>query len=56
MARTIRVGIIGDYNPALRFHTATNEGLKHAAKALCVEVDFNWLATQPLDPACRKGE
>ena len=49
MARTIRVGIIGDYNPDLRFHTATNEALKHAAKALCVEVDFNWLATQPLE-------
>jgi len=49
MARTIRVGIIGDYNPDLRFHAATNEALRHAAKALRVELDFNWLATQQLE-------
>ena len=49
MARTIRVGIIGDYNPDLRFHPATNEALRHAAKALRVELDFNWLATRQLE-------
>ena len=49
MARTIRVGIIGDYNPDLRFHAATNEALGHAAKALSVDVDFRWIATQSLN-------
>jgi len=49
MARTIRVGIIGDYNPDFQFHTATNEALRHAAKALSVDVDFRWIATQSLD-------
>ena len=49
MARTIRVGIIGAYNPDLRFHAATNEALGHAAKALSVDVDSRWIATQPLD-------
>jgi CTP synthase (UTP-ammonia lyase) len=49
MAPTLRVGIIGDYNPESRFHTATNEALKHAAKALRVQVDFNWLATPALE-------
>jgi CTP synthase (UTP-ammonia lyase) len=49
MSRTIRVGIIGDYNPDSRFHTATNEALKHVAKALSVPVDFKWLPTQSLE-------
>jgi CTP synthase (UTP-ammonia lyase) len=49
MARTIRVGIIGDYNPDLPFHTATNQALKHAANALSVEVDFDWITTESLE-------
>jgi CTP synthase (UTP-ammonia lyase) len=48
MDRPIKVAIIGDYNPDLRFHKATNEALKHAAKALSLAVDFKWLPTQSL--------
>ena len=49
MARTIRVGIIGDYNPDLRFHAATNEALRHAAEALSVQADVKWVATPLLE-------
>jgi CTP synthase (UTP-ammonia lyase) len=49
MDRTIKVGIIGDFNPDLRFHSATNEALKHAAKALSLAVDFKWLPTKSLE-------
>lgn len=28
---TLRIGIIGDYDPKFRPHTATNKALKHAA-------------------------
>jgi CTP synthase (UTP-ammonia lyase) len=48
MSSTIQVGIIGDYNPALQFHTATDEALSHSAKALAVELDFKWLPTPSL--------
>jgi len=49
MERKINVGIIGDYNPELRFHIATNEALKHAAKLLSLAVDFKWLPTKSLE-------
>lgn len=51
MATTIKVGIIGDYDSGMRFHTATNEALDHAARALSVDLDVQWLATQMLEDA-----
>jgi CTP synthase (UTP-ammonia lyase) len=49
MEQTIKVGIIGDYNPDLRFHKATNEALIHASGALSWAVDFQWVPTQSLE-------
>ena len=49
MDRAIKVGVIGDYDPDLRFHNATNEALKHAAKALSLAVDSKWLPTKSLE-------
>jgi CTP synthase (UTP-ammonia lyase) len=46
---TTKVGIIGDYNPRLRFHKATDEALIHTAKVLSRAVDFRWLSTQSLE-------
>ena len=48
MHQAIKVAIIGDYNPDLRFHIATNEALEHAAKALSLAVDIKWLPTKSL--------
>ena len=34
MARPVRVGIIGDYNPEFHTHRATDAAIQHAADAL----------------------
>jgi len=49
MNRPLRVGIVGDFDPSLRSHTATNEALAHASSALSVTLDSSWLPTQELD-------
>ena len=51
MNTPLRVGIIGDFDPQLRYHLATNEALCHAANALSVRVDTTWLPTPSLDHA-----
>jgi CTP synthase (UTP-ammonia lyase) len=45
----LRIGIIGDYSPASRFHAATNAALQHAADALSLGVDITWLPTPVLE-------
>lgn len=49
MNQLLRVGIIGDFDPHRVTHTATNEALRHAARALSVRVHCTWLPTQMLD-------
>ncbi len=49
MDRPLRVGIIGDLNPSLPSHVATNAALSHAAGSLSVTLDSSWLPTQLLD-------
>jgi CTP synthase (UTP-ammonia lyase) len=49
MHQSLSIGIIGDYNPNNRTHTATNEALSHAAAALAVSVEAVWLSTPSLD-------
>jgi CTP synthase (UTP-ammonia lyase) len=45
----VKIGIIGDYDPAKYFsHTATNESLRHAGSALSVSVDYSWFLTSSL--------
>jgi CTP synthase (UTP-ammonia lyase) len=51
MSSALSVGIIGDFNPQLRFHIATNEALRHAASALSVPIECSWLPTESLDDA-----
>jgi CTP synthase (UTP-ammonia lyase) len=51
MHEPLRVGIIGDFNPQLRYHLATNEALGHAASALSATVDCVWLPTESLHHA-----
>ncbi len=48
MQQSIKVGIIGDFDPNLRYHGITNEALNHAATALSVSVEPTWLPTQSL--------
>jgi CTP synthase (UTP-ammonia lyase) len=51
MSCLLRVGVIGDFNPQLRYHLATNEALSHAAHTLSLRVDTTWLPTESLDNA-----
>ena len=48
MNQLLQVGVIGDYDPKLRFHIATNEALLNAAETLSVSVDTSWIPTESL--------
>jgi CTP synthase (UTP-ammonia lyase) len=48
MSERLKVGVIGDYDPNLWFHIATNEALGHAAAALSVSLDSSWIPTPSL--------
>src|ERR1700681_2640223 len=49
MTTALRIGIIGDYQPAYRPHPATNEALDHAARSLSVPIEVTWLPTASLE-------
>jgi len=49
LTESIRIGIIGDFEPNRRSHIATNEALHHAANALSTSLDLVWLPTQELE-------
>ena len=46
MHRTLKIGIIGDYDPDLRYHRATEEALGHAANKLSVLLTPSWISTE----------
>jgi CTP synthase (UTP-ammonia lyase) len=46
MAASIRIGIIGDFNPDNATHVATDNGLQHAAEYLGVAIESEWLPTE----------
>lgn len=49
MKHSVRIGIIGDYNPQYLNHVATDEAVRHAAKALTVSHETVWLPTPSLE-------
>jgi len=51
MNQTIGLGIIGEYDPDLRSHNATNQSIYHAAAALSITTDATWISTQSLSGA-----
>jgi CTP synthase (UTP-ammonia lyase) len=42
---TARIVIIGDFDPTYPLHLATNESIEHAARALRVHIEAQWLPT-----------
>jgi CTP synthase (UTP-ammonia lyase) len=48
MNKPLRVGVIGDYDPGMRYHVATDQAMRHAAAALSVSVEPSWLPTDSL--------
>jgi CTP synthase (UTP-ammonia lyase) len=51
MVRSIRIGVIGDFEPTYHSHFATNAGLYDAAAELDVALELRWLPTSSLDGA-----
>ena len=49
MKEAVRIGIIGDYNPAFQTHTMTDQALQHAASSLSADVEATWVPTPSLD-------
>jgi len=47
-SQSVRIGIIGDFNPEYRSHRATNSALEHSANRLGVNVETVWLPTPAL--------
>ena len=55
MSSDLRIGVIGDFNPALESHRATNEALRHSAQGLSLGVEVRWLPTESfIDTGCEK--
>ena len=48
MNQVVKVGVIGDYDPNLRHHIATDEALGHAATALPLSLTSFWIPTASL--------
>ncbi len=51
MSHAVRIGILGDFNPEFRSHHATPASLHHAAGALNLKVDSEWIPTPSLTSA-----
>ena len=49
MKQSLKIGIIGDFNPDYTSHVATNEAISHAGNALGISVDVQWLPTIDLE-------
>jgi len=45
---SIRIGILGDFNPDFRSHHATNDALQHSAHKLGIQLESSWLPTPSL--------
>ena len=51
MGEKVRIGVIGDFEPAYHSHFATNAALYDAAAKLRVPLEVRWLSTPSLDGA-----
>jgi CTP synthase (UTP-ammonia lyase) len=47
----LRIGVIGDFDPANTTHLATNQALQHAGRALGLVVETEWIPTPSLESA-----
>ncbi len=48
MSDSIRIGILGDFNPEFRSHHATNDALQHTAAKIGLPVESAWIPTPSL--------
>ncbi len=52
--KELQIGIIGDFNPGMKSHMATNDALRHAADFLSVPVISTWVATDFIEGRSEK--
>ena len=45
---SVRIGIVGDYDPGFVAHTTTDSSLREAAKSLGLALESSWLPTPSL--------
>ena len=45
MTSHLTIGVIGDFNPELESHHATNNALQHSAQSIGASIDVKWLPT-----------
>src|SRR5580700_296198 len=48
VTESVRIGILGDFNPEFRSHLATPDSLQHAARKLDLKVESEWIPTPSL--------
>lgn len=51
MTESVRIGVIGDFEPAYHSHFATNAALYDAAAKLKVPLELRWISTPSLEGA-----
>ena len=51
MSEVIRIGVIGDFEPAYHSHFATNAALYDAATRLKMTLELRWIPTPSLEDA-----
>ena len=51
MSEAIRIGVIGDFEPAYHSHFATNAALYDAATKLKIPLELRWIPTPSLEGA-----
>ena len=49
MKQSVKIGIIGEFNPKYPSHIATNEAINHAGNALEISVEVQWLPTPAIE-------
>ena len=54
MKQALRIGIVGDFKPGYRGHIATDDSLRHGARAIGVDLENVWLSTTALE--CAAGD
>jgi len=50
MSRTVKITVVGDYNPESKSHIATTNALRHAARVVGAGLDLQWLPTTRVKP------
>lgn len=47
--QTVKIGMIGDFNPTNKTHLATNAAIAHSAAALGIDAPVTWVPTLEIE-------